>query len=415
MKKLIQLITLCMMAAVLAISALAQQASPSPATSPAAAAPAQDDADAKAALYTKVTENIRTNQQVAYEAAKEYLQRWPNDSDQYANYLKDFAGKYEKGKLRLDMNKALEAKQWPQAFTMGKQILSSSPDDLQINLNTSWSGLQMALSNNDANNAEASTVSRKTIQLIESGKTLEEGKPYAEKDKQEALGFLNFSLGLYALKNNNPNEAAAQLIKAVQYESIYGKNNPNVYAKIASIYEGEYGRLQEAYDARFKDKPETDESKAALQQVKQFLEPMIDAYARTVAYSGDTPAYQQVKTASKQRLEELYKFARGSTDGLDALIAGVKTKPVPPQPNAPTIAPAAPTTTSTPTMPATSTPNQATGTNTGATAPATTAPASTNNTTPKPATTPAKPGTKPNHVQAKGQKAAPKASARKRH
>ncbi len=386
MKKLIQLFTLSVMAVMLAVPAFAQQ----PAGSPAAAA-AQEDPDAKAALYKKYLDNYKTNQPVAYDAAKEYVQKYPDDDPAIITYLKTFITKYEEGTRGQNFTKLLTDKKWAEAFALGKQIAASKPEDLGTHLNTSWAGLQLALSTNSSN-PEAASFASKTIQMIESGKTLEAGKPYADKDKQEALGWLNFSLGFNALKANRQNEAASYLIKAVQTEGTT-KANPTVYAQLAAIYEGEYGRLQESYDAKFKDQPESEESKAALQQVKQFLEPMIDAYARAVAYSGDTPGYQQVKTASKQRLDELYKFARGSVDGVDALVAGVKTKPIPPQPNAPTIsAPATSTTT-------TGTSTTPTGTQTGATTPATTTqPATTTPTTTTPDTkTPATTttGTKP--------------------
>lgn len=369
MRKLIQIMTLGLLATLpLAATALAQ----TPAASPAAttAAPAQDDPDAKAALYNKVRENIKTNQPVAYEAAKEYIQKYPNDTDQIATYLRSFISKYEVGVRDQNCGKFITEKKWSEAFALCKQIANDKPDSLAANLNTSWAGFQLALSGNNASNTEATNYSQKTIQLIDSGKTLEEGKPYPDKDKQESLGWLNYSLGLYRVRNNQPNEAAAAFIKSASYEGS-AKNNPFLYSLLANVYEGEYGRLQEEYDKKFKGQPESEESKAALLQVKNFLEPMIDAYARAIAYSGETPSYAQIKTASRQRLEELYKFARGSADGMDALIASVKTKPLPPQPSAPVMPEAPATTTS-------ATDNgSASGTKASAMTPATTAPTTT--------------------------------------
>jgi tetratricopeptide (TPR) repeat protein len=397
MRKLIQLMTLSLVATLpLAATALAQTPTSTPTTT--AAAPAQDDPDAKAALYNKVRENIKTNQPVAYEAAKEYIQKYPNDTDQIATYLRGFITKYEAGVRDQNCGKFITEKKWSEAFALCKQIANDKPDSLAYNLNTSWAGFQLALSGNNASNTEATSFSQKTIQLIESGKTLEEGKPYPDKDKQESLGWLNYSLGLYQMKNNQPNEAAASFIKAAGYESS-AKNNPITYSQLANVYEGEYGRLQEEYDKKFKGQPETDESKSALTQVKNFLEPMIDAYARAVAYSGDNPSYQPIKAAARQRLEELYKFARGSADGMDALIASVKTKPLPPQPSAP-VMPAAPATTTGTTMTdnggasgtkASAMTPATTSTTTPTTTPSTTKPNTTTN--PTPSTTTAKPAT----------------------
>lgn len=379
MKKLTQLLTLSLMAMMLAIPALAQDTTASPAASPAAA-PAQDNAEAKAALYEKVRTNIKTNQPLAYEAAKEYLQKYPTDDDDIAKYLKSFVTKYEAGSQKADFNKMLVDKKWAEAFTLGKQISARQPEDLATSINTSWAGLQLALSGNNSQNTDALNATMKSIQMIESGKTLEEGKPYT--DKNEHLGWLNYALGLYNLRNNRSNESANYFIKAATFEGST-KANPGTYIQLAEIYEKEYGRLQENYDKTFKDKPETEESKAATLQIKNFLEPMIDAYARAVAYSGTEAKFATIKTAAKQRLEELYKFSKGSTDGLDALIASVKTKPLPPQPNADAAAPVtAPATTSTPTT-APSDANK--GTNSPTTTGATTTPATGSGSTAKPA------------------------------
>lgn len=351
----------------------------------------QGDAEAKAALYAKVTENYKTNQKVAYEAAKEYLQKYPNEENQQiVTYLKNFVAKYEKAVRKQTLSTYISEKKWAEAFQLGKEIVNDEPENLVVALQTSWAGLQLGLSGNNANNSAASGIAQKAIQLIDAGKMPEEGKPYT--NKEEDLGWLNFSLGYYALKNKQQSEAAGYFIKAVGHESTT-KQNPTVYAQIATIYEDEYGRLQQQYDAQYKGKPETDESKAALVQVKQFLEPMIDAYARAVAYSGDNPAFKAGKENWSQRLKELYTFSKGSTDGLDALIASVKTKPIPPQPatqSLPTPAPA--TTTSTPTTTSTDAASGAKGATTtpATTGPGTAKPANTGQTGPlgtKPATT----------------------------
>ncbi len=336
MKKFIQLLMLCVVAVLIAAPASARL------NTEHASAQVQDD-DAKAALYEKVTKNISTNQAVAYEAAKEYITKWPNDTDQIATYLKDFVAKYEKAMVSQNCVKLLGEKKWGEAFPLCKQAAAAQPDDLANSLNLAWAGLQLALTGNFANSADSSAAATATIQMIEAGKSPVANKPYTDKEKQEALGWLNYSLGLYNEKNGKPAEAAAAFIKSAGYESSI-KSNPSTYIKLATVYETEYGRLQEAYDAVYKDKPETEESKAALQKIKEFLDPMIDAYARAVAYSGDNPTYAQTKTAAKQRLTELYKFAKGSEDGIDALIASVKSKPIPPHPSATASTPVTPTT-----------------------------------------------------------------------
>jgi hypothetical protein len=374
MKKLIQLFTLSVMAVMLAVPAFAQE----PAKSPAAAAASQDDADAKAALYKKYLDNYKTNQQVAYDAAKEYVQKYPDDDPKIIDYLKTFVTKYEAGSQKANCDKLITEKKWAEAFAVCKQIAAGKPDEIQPNLNTAWTGFQMALQNNNANNAEAMTFSTKTIQLIESGKTLEGGKPYAEKDKSEALGWLNYSLYLYNLKSSKKPEAAAFLIKSATPENTI-KSNPETYVLLAALYESEFEELRKQYTTNYGGKDETPESKAALENVKVHLDPLMDAIARAIAYGTD-PKYAQKRADLKEGLTSYYTFRYGNAEGIDAMIAGVKSKPLPPPPSPNAMTPAAPTTT-------TSTSTTATGTQTGATTPATTTPSTTTPSTKTPSTT----------------------------
>lgn len=338
MKKMIQVIALGAIAAALALPVLAK----APALRPALFQAAQD-ADAKAALYKRVTDNIKANPQVAYEAAKEYLAKYPADNDDITNYLKKYIAAYDKASRGGKLDQLIKDQKYTDAFTLGKQVLADSPDNLGTLLNVAWAGLNLTTSGNHANDAEAAEFSRRTIQLLESGKTPEEGKPFPGKD--EALGWLNYSLALYSLNNKRPTEAASFLIKAAQTEGFI-KKDPRVYGQLAAVYESEYARLSQDFKTRFEGKPESPESKTAYDQVKQFVDPLIDAYARAVAYSGTQAQYQKSKATWMQRLTELYQFRNGSTTNLNALVAGVTSKPLPPQPSAAPL-PATPVTTTT--------------------------------------------------------------------
>ncbi|MBV9211866.1 MAG: hypothetical protein JOZ52_14590 [Acidobacteria bacterium] len=356
MKKIIQGLMLGVMAAtLLAVPAFAQE----PAASPAAT---QEDAEAKAALYKQVTDNIKANQQVAYEAAKQYLEKYPNDDPAIINYLKTFVGKYEKFTRQQAFEKALAEKRWADAFPLGKQIVAEKPDDLTTNLRVAWAGLQMAIGNNNANNNEAAAFSQKSLQLIESGKTPDD-KPYVEKDKQDQLAWLNYSLYLYNSKNNKNDEALTYLAKSAQYEAPV-KNDPGTYLKLAGLYEAKYSKMLDDYNAKYpKDSEETPEKKAALENLKLALDPLIDALARAIAYSGTDPKTQQSRDELKASLTDYYKFRHGSVDGLDAMLANIKTKPLPMPGSNMTATSAA----------ATSDANTANGAKTGAMTPATSA------------------------------------------
>jgi hypothetical protein len=134
----------------------------------------------------------------------------------------------------------------------------------------------------------------------------------------------------------------------------------------------------------YSGKDETPESKLALANINQIVDRMIDAYARAVAVAGTDPKFAQAKASWQESLTTWYKYRNSDkTDGMNELVAGILTKPLPPEPTPLTVLPAS-------TPAATPAANNATGTNGTATAPAGT----TTTTKPASTTTPAT-GTKP--------------------
>jgi hypothetical protein len=391
MKTLIRLMLLGAVVTTFAWPAFAQdtKASPTPSPSPSPGAAVttqqQEDPEAKAALYKRFTDNYKTNQAVANEAAKEYLEKYPNDDPKIIAYLKDFVSKYEKGSRKGQLDTLVRDKKFDEAFKLGKEVLASQPDDLPTLLATAWSGLNLATTGKDANNVEATNYARKAIQLIEAGKTPEEGKPFAAKD--ETLGWLNYALGIFSLKNN-PTEATNSLIKAAQYEG-FVKKDPQTYALLAIAYQaGQYNKLRDDFKTRFEGKPESPESKAALETLNQVMDRIIDAYARAVALSGTDAKYAAKKTEWMKQLTDFYKFRNHDSEaGLNELIAGVLSKPLPQPATITTTPTTTPTTNTTPATGAGNSSTGATNTNTGTGATDTTPASTTQPTTTQPTTT----------------------------
>ena len=394
MRKLIQLIALGVMMATLALPALAQEATASPSPTTTTTTAAQDDPEAKAALYKRVTDNYKTNQPVAYEAAKEYLQKYPNDDPKIIQYLQNFVGKYEKATVQTQLPKLIEDKKYSEAYALGKQILAKEPENLSVIMRLGYAGYLASFANNTAFNPDAISYGKRAIQMIESGKTLESWEPFKTKD--EALAYLNYALGFMNLKTN-PGEAVNSFIKAAQFNSPV-KSEAITYYYLALGYEvGPYKTQSDQFTASYQGKEETPESKAALESLNQLTDRLIDAYARAVAYAGTEAKYQAEKTKWMARLTELYKFRHKDSDaGLNELIANVRNTPLPTATPAPTATTPATTTpagttntsgtdgTATSTTPAT---DAGTGTTTPATTPANTAqPSST--TTPSTSTQP---------------------------
>jgi hypothetical protein len=162
------------------------------------------------------------------------------------------------------------------------------------------------------------------------------------------------------------------------------KKSPFTYAYIAGAYEtGPYAKQSEDYKTRFSGKDETPESKLALANINQLVDRMIDGYARAVALAGADAKFTAQKPVWMESLTTWYKFRNNQTDtGLTEMLAGILSKPLPPEPTPLTSLPA-----SAPAAAPAATPTSAPGTNG---APAATTPAGTTTT---PATTPA--GTKP--------------------
>lgn len=406
MKKVIQILTLIAIAATFALPAIAQDTT----TGTAAAAGAQTDEKAKADLYEKWRSNRKTNQQVAYEAGKEYLQKYSKDEDEYVKAVRKFVTTYEAAKLEFDYKQALTAKNWGEAFRLGRQILSADPNRTDVRLNLGWAGYLASVDKNDSFNADAAAQSLQAAQAIESG-TQPMGVDAAGNKvvswapfttREDALGGLYFALGSFSTKNNRPEEAAQYFYKAAQQNG-FTKKEPTTYANLAGAYElSEYKKYADEYramttaDAAAAEKPE---AKALLAKLDEVSDRIIDAYARAIAYA-TKPEQAAQKAAWMKKVTALYKFRHNDSEaGLNEFLASALTRPMP-SPNAAANA-TAPATSSTPT-PAASTgagdgagAGNGAGTGTGAgTSSAKPAPATTQSTTTtNTSTTAAKPAT----------------------
>jgi len=386
MNQLIRPITLRALLAMTALPAFALTTAS--ALSVETAAIAQSDDEAKAALYKRFTEAIKADQKAAYEIGKEYIAKYPAE-DQYSNYVKKWVGAYEKAIRKPNLIQLMTESKYPEAYTLSKQILVDEPNDLLTLRQAAVSGFNLAVTNKEVNAIEAANYARKALQLIEAGKSFEEGKPMDAALRDENIGLLNLALGFFALKSN-PSEAVAPLLRAAQSNSTF-KKDPQTYIWLANAYQaGPYKKLSDEFEANYRGKDETPESKAALENLNQVIDRIIDASARAIALATD-PKYASIKTQLNTQLTSFYKFRHNDSEaGLSEMIAGILSKPLPPQPTL--IAVPAPATSAT--APATTTPGAGTtpATTPATTTPTTTAPASTS---PPPSTKPATPTTPP--------------------
>jgi hypothetical protein len=302
-------------------------------------------AESKMAIYGEFYKEIKGDQSKAYEAAKKYV-ACPADASDEAEakriqYIKDFIAKYEKARRKDQIVELVYSKDkadFPKAFEVGRQVLAEDPENLRTLIALAYAGYSAAVAKNNSFNQEAQGHAKKAIQLIDSGKTLDTWAPFTGKD--ETLGYMYYTIGV--LNAQNPAEALPAFIKAAQYEGKI-KKLPSTYAYIAGAYEtGPYAKQSADYKAKFEGKDETPESKLALANINQFIDRMIDAYARAVALAGTDAQYAAGKTEWMEGLTQWYKYRHSNSDaGLNEMIASVLSKPLPPEPTPLTTLPAA--------------------------------------------------------------------------
>lgn len=325
MKKIIELIAVCASVAVMALPAFAYRVSQQPDST------VQDPckAESKTAMYNEFRVQVKADQAKAYELAKKWLAcpQLPGEESITA-YLKDkFIAPYEKASRQGQVHDLVYVKKDnPKAIEIGKAILVEEPDNLKVLIDLAYAGYA---SKSPAYTADTLAYAKKAIQLIESGKTLPTWTPYTSKE--EALGYLYNTIGSLTVQTD-PNAGLANLIKAAQFEGKI-KKLPFTYGTIAQAYEaGPYAKLAADYEAKFKGKDESPESKLALANINQVVDRMIDAYARAVALAGSDPANQANKTAWMESLATWYKYRNKSDAGMNEVIAGILAKPLPPEP-----------------------------------------------------------------------------------
>jgi hypothetical protein len=392
MKKLITFFSICTAVAILALPAAARTSI----AQPDLAVQDQCTQEVKDALYASFLKLRKDDQAKAYEDAKKYLAcpagQVTEAQQKIIDYLKKWSTAYEEGMKKITFIQLLyKDMKYPEAYALGKEILAAEPENLTVMVHLGANGYLLAPLNNAALTAESNAYAKKALELLEQGKTVDDYAPLANRDV--AVAYLNYTLGTQALQTD-PSTALKYLLKAAQFETPL-KKSPYTYAYIAGGYEtGPYAKQSQQYKDMYSGKDETPESKLALANINQLVDRMIDGYARAVALAGADPKLATAKQGWNDTLIQWYKFRNNNSDaGMSELLAGILSKPLPPEPTPIVSLPAAPATPA-----ATPVGNTGTPATNGGNAPSTT-----------PATTPGtKPATPPATTPATGTKPAPK-------
>ena len=283
--------------------------------------------DFKTATYSKWYDNRKDKQDVAYEAAKEYLSVCTTD-DQYSAALKKFVADYDKlnsnNKLATDFDAAVKAKNYADQLRLGKQLVAmpSHADNAVIYILMAGAGL------GDPNlMSESAQAAKKAIELVEAGKPVTP----AYQTKDQALAAMNYLLAKSTLKTS-ATDAIPYFVKALRYESDL-KKSPIVYNELGTAYgEGPVDKYAKEYKmhADAGKTVESPEIKLAVANLNQAFDRQIDAFARAAAVSSGAD-----KKAFMDLLAAVYKD-RNKKDAavgeLDSMVASAITKPVPDAP-----------------------------------------------------------------------------------
>ncbi len=274
--------------------------------------------DIAALLSTKKPEDMAK----AYPLSKDFLARFgKDDKDENVKRIRIFVSRYREHEFMV----ALDANKIDVAFPLGKEILAEQPDNVGVLLNMAYAGYTALSGKGDKTYVDDSLgYGKKTIELMEAGTMPKAFAPF--KDKEETISFMYFVVGNLMLEKDKK-EAAANLYKATLFESQI-KTNSAAYYLIAVCYEDLYTKFAADLKAKLDSKKISDaDFTAESARVARIIDLMMDAYARAVKLGEADKNPDQPQW--KQRLTQVYKFARKSEAGLTEYINQVITTPMP--------------------------------------------------------------------------------------
>ena len=290
----------------------------------------ETDDPVKIEIYKRFVDNRVPNPGAAYQAARDYLQKYQKDKDQYTDYLQKWVLAYERDDRKRKLGGLINEKNFAEAYKTGAKILADEPDNLRAQIDLGYAGYLAASNKDESHTAEALMYARKAITAIEGGKAPSEWAPF--KGKDDTLAYLNYAVGFLTLKTS-PDQAIDSLIKASQYESDIRKTASTYYFLAVAYESGPYKTMSTAYQTNFANKPETPESKAALDKLNVVIDRIMDSYARAIASAGNDPKTEASRKEWLAALTNYYKFRHNGADtGLTEFINSSLQKPVPPKP-----------------------------------------------------------------------------------
>lgn len=303
--------------------------------------PAQASADEQKALMK--VQNAPT-MAAKIEAAKEYMKKYSNGVDRF-KLVQYFVGEISKAgdpatqistsetllTIFSDAKEAalinsilidayVKSNKPDEAFRIGGAYLEKNPNDVAVLTQLAIFGVEQAKRGNGNFAQQSLTYGGKAIELIEADKMPENVDATAWSEyKAKWLPQLYQSLGIISYMMKKQDEAKTRFEKAVALNP----NEPFNYAMLGSLANEEYQKYAEQYKGLMAG-PLKDE---ALKRANAKLDEIIDLFAHAVGLSEGNAGYQALHDQLRQDLEAYYKYRKGSTDGLQELIAKYKKQP----------------------------------------------------------------------------------------
>jgi hypothetical protein len=106
----------------------------------------ETDDPVKIQMYKRFVDNRLPNPRVAYQAARDYLQKYSKDKDQYVDYLQKWTLAYERDDRKQSLPILINEKKFAEAFSTGEKILKDEPNYLRAQIDLGYAGLSRSIS-----------------------------------------------------------------------------------------------------------------------------------------------------------------------------------------------------------------------------------------------------------------------------
>ena len=264
-------------------------------------------------LFQKISKLTQTkkadDQDKAYSLSKTYLEKFGKEDSENVKKVRAFVENHESVKL----GKLIDDGKTGEAFSFGKSILASNPENPVVTMELALAGLQALEKKKDKSFGKDSIeYAKTTLRLFGENKAPKSFAPFA--DQNEATAMMYYIIGNFLADDNLP-EAAHNFYKSVQYQSKI-KDSSVPYYYIALNYHKLYDKLSAEFEQKYANKPSGDkDAQAANEKLGKLLDRMMDAYARA-AKIGEA---QKVEGAGtwKTIYTQIYKGIKQSETGMN--------------------------------------------------------------------------------------------------